>query len=146
MLKPPITPEEARELLENATPGPWEHDGYGSIGNYESRQIVAVSGPDIKDDPQVVADRNAIIATPDALAIVAGLRVEYAVQNADTGAWLREEGDGVVVRTSDPSAADWNADFEEVRAYAVWMMGEELTEYRVMARYVTTNPWEVVGK
>lgn len=69
---------------------------------------------------------------------IANQQYEYAVQNAETGAWLREEGDGVVVRTSDPSAADWSTSFKEVEAYAVWMTGEELTEHRVMARLTST--------
>lgn len=75
-----MTPEQAQKLLDAATPGPWEHDGAGCVGNYVTREIVCVSGPDMKDDPQAVADRNMIIAAPVLAELVASLRYEYAVQ------------------------------------------------------------------
>lgn len=65
---------------------------------------------------------------------VAGLRYEYAVQHAKTGVWMGEDTDGTVVRTSDPSAADWGMNFEEADSYAAWLSGEELVEYRVVRR------------
>lgn len=83
-----ITPEEARELLDKATPGPWEHDGNGCVGNYSTREVVCVSGPDMKNDRQVVADRNLIIAAPDLAELVAGLHYEYAVELKHGDWWI----------------------------------------------------------
>lgn len=76
-------------------------------------------------------------AAEQALRNIASMHYEYAVQNAETGTWLREESDGVVVHTSDPLAADWGTDLEEAESYAVWITGEKLTEYRVMRRLVS---------
>lgn len=70
----------------------------------------------------------------DALGTIANMHYEYAVQNAETGSFLREESDGVVMETSDPSAADWDTDFEEVRLHAAWITANEGTEYHVMRR------------
>lgn len=148
-----VTPEQARELLDRVKEGcplPWEIFTTETIER-DPREVknVRCNDPDYDGhlaysmdyDGTTEIDPDAIelIAAAPALAeLVANLRFEYAVQNAVTGAWLRAEGDGVVVRTSDPFAADWSTNFEEVEAYAVWMTGEELTEHRVMARLTST--------
>lgn len=124
-----MTPEEARKLLEAATPGPWVCVGEDD----EYPRVARVGHLDITNDAENYNARL-IAAAPELAELVAGLRYEYAVQNTETGAFLREEGDGVVVRTSDPLAADWDRNKQAVEAYAVWMTEAELTEYRVMAR------------
>lgn len=116
-----MTPEQARELLDIANRG---------AGDGQRPVTVAASHAPLAE------------AAPALAQTVANTHYEYAVQNAETGTWLREESDGVVVHTSDPLAADWGTDLEEAKSYAVWITGEKLTEYRVMAR-LATNP-EVV--
>lgn len=111
-----MTPEQARDMLDIANRG--ETDGQRPVAVAASHAPLAEAAP--------------------ALAhLVANMHYEYAVQNAETGTWLREESDGVVVHTSDPLAADWGTDLEEAKSYAVWITGEKLTEYRVMARLAT---------
>lgn len=76
-------------------------------------------------------------AAEHALHTIANMHYEYAVQNAKTGTWLREESDGVVVHTSDPLEADWGTDLEEAQSYAAWITVETLTAHRVMGRLAT---------
>mgnify|MGYP006990439658 CR=1 FL=1 len=109
-------PEQARELLDIANRS--ETDGQRPV-------TVAASHAPLAE------------AAPALAHLAANMHYEYAVQNAETGAWLREESNGVVVHTSDPLAADWGTDLEEAKSYAVWITGEKLTEYRVMARLAT---------
>lgn len=125
-----ITPDKARKLLC----GDFASDArQTSVGNLEAN-FDSFTGAHIAGTPGDFA----LTEEAGALAeLVAGMHYEYAVQNAETGTCLREESDGVVVHTSDPLAADWNTDLEEVQGYAAWITGEKLTEYRVMARLAT---------
>lgn len=136
-----MTPEKARKLREKATPGPWERhpDNPRMLCNLDRKFAVhaeLVKNRGLEPDPEDVANTELIAAAPELAELVAGLRYEYAVQNIETGAFLREEYDGVVVNTSDPSAADWDTNFERAEAYAVWMTKYEPIEYRVVRRLV----------
>lgn len=70
-----MTPEQARQLLERATPGPWD-----CVGQDEEYPRVARDGyQDITND---ATNFNAplIAAAPELAELVAGLRYEYAAQ------------------------------------------------------------------
>ncbi|MGV0434205.1 hypothetical protein ACUY3H_04480 [Corynebacterium ureicelerivorans] len=110
-----VTPEHARELLDTANRG--ETDG---------------------ERPVTVAAKYAPLAEAAyALAqTVANLHYEYAVQNAETGKWVREGG-GVLIYTSGPSAADWNTDLEETQNFEEWITDETRTAHRVVRRLVS---------
>ena len=66
---------------------------------------------------------------------IANMHYEYAVQNVETGKWVRECG-GVLIYTSGPSAADWNTDLEETQNFEEWITDETLTAHRVVRRLV----------
>ena len=73
-----ITPDQARELLDRATPGPW------IMHRYVPEDYIRVTGEDLKDiaDNGVVEDGDAhlIAAAPDLAQTIAGMRWEYAVE------------------------------------------------------------------
>ena len=81
-----MTPEEARELLEAATPGPW-------------RAFMATSGQVIVDSGEIdnAGDAPLAAAAPALAELVANLHYEYAVQVLDEqwrtlcDAWTSEE-------------------------------------------------------
>lgn len=71
-----MTPEEARQLLDGATPAPWEHsnpDGITEI-SASGKAIAADANPE---------DAPLITAAPDMAAMIANMTAEYAVQLAD---------------------------------------------------------------
>lgn len=79
-----ITPEQARELLDGATPGPWEasyDEIYCATRLYERGE-----GDEIDDEDSWELARHA----PDLAQTVAALRWEYGVEQA-TGVtqWFR---------------------------------------------------------
>ena len=111
-----MTPEQARELLDMANRG--ETDGQRPV--------------------TVAANYAPLAEAAPALAhLAANLHYEYAVQNAETGKWVREYG-GVLIYTSDPAAADWSTDLEETQNFEEWITDETLTEHRVVRRLSTT--------
>lgn len=73
-----ITPDQARELLDRATPGPW------IMHRYVPEDYIRVTGEDLKDiaDNGVVEDGDAhlIAAAPDLAQTIAGMREEWAVE------------------------------------------------------------------
>ena len=75
-----MTPEEARGLLEAATPGPW-------------RAFMATSGQVIVDSGKLdnAGDVPLATAAPALAETVAGLRYEYAVQVERDGVWVVSE-------------------------------------------------------
>ena len=125
-----VTPDKARALLR----GDFASDArQTSVGNLEAN-FDSFTGAHIAGTP---GDFALTEEAGELAELAASMHYEYAVQNAETGTWLREESDGVVVHTSDPLAADWGTDLEEAKSYAVWITGEKLTEYRVMGRLAT---------
>ena len=94
-----MTPQEARELLDKATPGPWD-----CVGQDDEYPRVARDGyQDITND---ATNFNApLIAAAPALAeLVASMHYEYAVQGPD-GRWVRETDDRKLELTIDPMRA-----------------------------------------
>ena len=61
--------DQLRELVDAATPGPWEQATRGQIGNRELRMIVAFVGGDESGeqigDSNLEADRELIALAPD---------------------------------------------------------------------------------
>ena len=67
-----MTPEQARELLDGATPSKCEAYGYtGYVMGYIT-----------------YADTKLLVAAPELAAIVAGLRVEYDYEVLDGDTWI----------------------------------------------------------
>lgn len=86
-----MTPDKARELLDNATPGPWEAwDTYsnGTPRQDTSRQMRA---GDQYLGIMHAPDAHLAAAAPDLAKLVAGLRYVYAVECTRDGEnWRRE--------------------------------------------------------
>ena len=81
-----MTPEQARQLLEGTTPGPWEHEGrqpYIDSENFVIRQVgkpgVRIRGAAYGD----TANIDLIAAAPGMAEMIAGMTAEYAVQLPD---------------------------------------------------------------
>lgn len=111
-----MTPEQAQELLDIANRG--AGDGQRPV--------------------TVAANHAPLVEAAYALAhLAANLHYEYAVQNAETGKWVRECG-GVLIYTSGPSAADWNTDLGETQNFEEWITDETLTAHRIVRRLATT--------
>ena len=86
-----ITPDQARELLDGATPGPWRalHDQWEDEDGTPCEDFYVLGGPDgilhTEDfDPDThnpVANTALAAAAPDLAQTIAGMTVEYAVQS-----------------------------------------------------------------
>lgn len=129
-----MTPEEARKLLDAATPGPWERhpDSPRALCNLAANFLVhhePIKSRGLEPEAEDVANTALIAAAPDALALVAGLRVEYAPQY-----WDEEEG---------WLQSIWQDSYES--AEQALERHVRFTDTRIVARYVTAEPWEVEG-
>lgn len=78
-----MTPEQARQLLEGTTPGPWEHEGrqpYIDSENFVIRQVgkpgVRIRGAAYGD----TANIDLIATAPGMAAMIANMTTEYAVE------------------------------------------------------------------
>lgn len=110
-----MTPEKARALREDATPGPWEVEEFDEqyagcppttkfyLGSDDFQNIATAETTERHYD-QTRANFALIAAAPELAEIVAGLRYEYAVQVNDRE-WLRENDEGRFVLTGDPMRA-----------------------------------------
>lgn len=84
-----MTPEEARQLLEGTTPGPWDADDDGPLvgGIWSPDRIIFGSYFDWEDMPQweqgEPEDRRLMAAAPDMASMIANMNPEYSVQLAD---------------------------------------------------------------
>lgn len=145
MTRPPITPEEARALLEGATPGPWR--------NYDDPDTdgqIVYDAEGIEVSEQLSGyDANLIAAAPDLAAVVAGLRVEYAVQvwRPEKDAWWYVKQDGHLSKHGRTGV--WCKNKQGCKS-AIRMATKrkdmwENPEFRTLARFVTAEPWEVEG-
>lgn len=136
-----ITPDKARKLLDGTTPGPWVRhpDQPRALCNLDTRFLVhheMVTNRGMEPSAEDVANTELIAAAPALAHLAANLHYEYAVQNAETGKWVRECG-GVLIYTSSPSAADWNTDLEETQNFEEWITDETLIAHRVVRRLVS---------
>lgn len=93
-----ITPEQARALLDGATPGPWRalHDQWEDEDGTPCEDFYVLGGPDgilhTEDfDPDThnpVANTALAAAAPDLAQTIAGMRWEYAVEHEHSpGNW-----------------------------------------------------------
>lgn len=85
-----ITPDQARALLDGATPGPW------TMHRYVPEDFIRVTGEDLKDIAAngVVEDGDAriIAAAPDLAQTIAGMNEEWGVARSNALFPVREEG------------------------------------------------------
>ena len=95
-----ITPDQARELLDGATTGPWRalHDQWEDEGGTPCEDFYVLGGPDgilyTEDfDPDThnpVANTTLAAASPDLAQTIAGMTEVWAVEEqADDGGWWR---------------------------------------------------------
>lgn len=90
-----ITPDQARELLDGATQGPWRalHDQWEDEDGTPCEDFYVLGGPDgilhTEDfDPDThspVANTTLAAAAPDLAQTIAGMKTEYAVQAKEGG-------------------------------------------------------------
>ena len=127
-----VTPDKARELLDGTVPGPWLYEKDGDEYEY----LIGTGDFGIITEAGTESDARLIAAAYALAHLVANLHYEYAVQNVETGKWVRECG-GVLIYTSGPSAADWNTDLGETQNFEEWITDETLTAHRVVRRLAT---------
>lgn len=134
-----ITPEQARELLDGATPGPWRalHDQWEDEDGTPCEDFYVLGGPDgilhTEDfDPDThnpVANTTLAAAAPDLAQTIAALRWEYAVETMVEGEW-------------EDIWDLWAAEKETRKEYADLIHDDEDGDYRLVRRLV--SPVEVV--
>lgn len=132
--KPFITPRDAESMLREATPGPWQARGDGPSAGQPHFYICTCEDRTHVAENVYYGNARLLTYAPDLAAIVAGLRVEYAVRDS-RGSWFNWRSG---TWTKDSDRASW-MDFDrasDVSEFSPW-------DTRVVARYVTTNPWEV---
>lgn len=130
-----ITPDQAQELLDGATPGPWHkcRDNHSDCDCPEG----TVFGPDVvgSDNPGIwwtTADEPVILAAPDMAETIAGMREEWKVQTRPRGLPWREW---------TPQEIDFGSE-EEAFRYARKIHSSEPLNCRIVRRLV--GPWEEV--
>ena len=138
-----MTPEKARELFENATPGPW----VCVDENEEYPRVARVGYKDITNDAENY-NATLIAAAPELAEIVAGMRFMYcvAVEMPHGTGYLAEDIDGDIWVHSDhhfPAVMwfAWDKDAEDV-AYFWNREHPERATARVVRRLVS-EPEEV---
>lgn len=127
-----ITPEQARELLDGATPGPWGRTGMGVLTDTDGKVIV--NGPDGNLDD---SDANLAAAAALYLALVDRLRVEWAAQVMEGGEWLFVKWGPSDVR----SHAEWVTEAEAKNRVTYW---RERGDIARLVRRLVSEPVEVV--
>lgn len=86
-----MTPEQIHELLDNATPGPWEARATYSNGTPRQDTSRQMRAGDQYLGIMHAPDADLAAAAPDLAKLVAGLRHEYAVECTRDGEnWRRE--------------------------------------------------------
>lgn len=130
-----MTPEEAQGLLDGATPGPWQVRGDGPT----NRQLHVCDCEERAEVAESVTWENApLIAAAPALAeLVAGLYVEYAVQDTYTGLYVREKDDGQLGGAAEPSDADWWQDAQACADYVKFLNENPKQTVRMVSRLVS---------
>lgn len=79
------TPEQARELLDGATPGPWSEDE-SNIMNHDGDPLLSDG---LFGDPNWYNDRDLTLMTaaPDLAQTIAGMRWEWRCEANFDGTW-----------------------------------------------------------
>ena len=135
-----MTPDKARELLENAAPGRWEYKDYTVYTN-AGRDVLTI--PDGVYGMIQEQDGPLVAAARDLAELVAGLRYEYAVQVPVNGHWEYTKDDQYgpeVLR--NPRDATWYSSRHAAKTWAdLWDDGEESP--RIVRRLVSEE--EVVS-
>lgn len=64
------------------------------------------------------------------------LHYEYALQDTETGWFLREDDDGQLTHVTEPSDADWWEDSDDCMGYTAWLNHDTPKTYRTVRRLV----------
>ncbi|WP_312800938.1 hypothetical protein [Corynebacterium variabile] len=79
-----ITPDQARELLDGATPGPWMLNPHGCIlvddGTDDPPGPHGFIGTMYRNDPDDTANGELMAAAPDLAQTIAGMEWEYGLR------------------------------------------------------------------
>lgn len=118
-----MTPERARELLDKATPGPWERhpDQPRALCNLDTKFLVhheVVKNRGMEPSAEDVANTDLIAAAPALAQTVANLHYEYAVRVEQGGKTylLGETIDGPYpFDESSPNGPCWYRDADSAR-------------------------------
>ena len=88
-----ITPNQARELLHETTPAPW-NPGHRTLstGQWYDREILTVE-PGVCEDVGE-ADQELIIAAPVMAKLISGMAYQYMIESNMDGEW--DSWDGVM--------------------------------------------------
>ena len=122
-----MTPDEARDLLDGTTPGPWTLQpvpGHPGLRHISTGAVVGVNGipeciPVHMDSKVGAANMTAIATVPSMLATIAGMRPEYAVRLPD----------------GSPVGAGWGTYDTALEDMNAWR--RDGYDARVVRRYVT---------
>lgn len=123
-----MTPEEARELLERATPAPWQvhiRDRH-FLGETETWLYVG-------DTPAL---SWLMSAAPVLAEQIASMHYEYAVQGPD-GRWVRETDDRNLALTIDPMSALRHCHPRIIERLAEAASAQFGCEFRIVRRLVS---------
>lgn len=77
-----ITPDQARELLDGATPGPWDFDEHDAIMNGRVFKLRQPGKPGIRVSATAYGhngDPELIAAAPDMAETIAGMTIQYGI-------------------------------------------------------------------
>ena len=114
-----MTPDEARDLLDGTTPGPWELSSSRSVDGID---IVMYDGTEMERRNVALA-----AAAPTLAAMVAGMRTEYRVDRMINGHWIALALGLNTTWTDDKDRADGLADLSRAAGLPT----------RIVRRYVT---------
>ena len=121
-----MTPEEARDLLDGTTPGPWKWRWDAGL----------LSVFDVEEEPVAidldVGDSDLIAAAPDMAAMIAGMREEWGAERQVRGRWVRIVFALNTIWTDDRAIAESAVDDCQVLGIPT----------RIVRRYVT-EPEEI---
>lgn len=137
-----MTPEEARDLLDGTTPGPWEWaDGKDNDVEYEALRgpggVNALRTQDAEEYASWIVGTNAnkalAAAAPTLAAMIAGMREEWGVHV--TG-YPKNIADWWEICDGPADSTEWFADEEAAEAFATEREDEGFNT-RIVRRYVT---------
>lgn len=133
-----ISPERAKELLEDASPGPWKVvDEYpDGVRRPDDSCLIHMPGCKYMGIMQL-RDAHLTAAAPDLAETIAGMRAEYAVQVSTDGGESWRFAHGGTKATLDPiDPCWWFRTEEEAQDFAKFRTTKRSTT-RVVRRLVT---------